>query len=56
MTAPQAVYKLAQIEGIIPLSGTTDETHMRHDVAVEELPFAEGSEQLLEEVRKFISE
>ncbi|KAH9484878.1 Aldo-keto reductase family 1 member C13 [Psilocybe cubensis] len=56
MTAPQTVYKIAQLEGIIPLSGTTDENHMRQDVSVEELSFFEGSSQFLEDVRKFIKE
>ncbi|KDR67578.1 hypothetical protein GALMADRAFT_258257 [Galerina marginata CBS 339.88] len=57
LTAPQAVYKVAQIEGIIPLSGTTNETHMGEDVAVEKLPFMlDNSEELLEAVRKFIRE
>ncbi|KAF4621064.1 hypothetical protein D9613_000168 [Agrocybe pediades] len=56
-TLPQAVYKLAQLEGVTPLSGTTDETHMREDVAVENLSFAsEGSEELLEALTKFIRE
>ncbi|KAJ3510134.1 hypothetical protein NLJ89_g4848 [Agrocybe chaxingu] len=56
MTEPQAVYKLAQLEGIIPLSGTTDETHMRQDVAVEKLSFASDDvEGQLSTVRDFIS-
>ena len=29
------VYKLAQLDGVVPLSGTKDEEHMRQDVAVE---------------------
>ncbi|KAF8894325.1 Aldo/keto reductase [Gymnopilus junonius] len=57
MSVAQAVFKLAQIEGVVPLSGTTNEVHMREDVAVEHMPFdLKGSEELLEAVRKFISE
>ncbi|CAA7260657.1 unnamed protein product [Cyclocybe aegerita] len=56
MTEPQAVYKLAQLEGIIPLSGTKDETHMRQDVAVEKLSFTgDKVEDLLNTVRDFVS-
>jgi diketogulonate reductase-like aldo/keto reductase len=36
-TPAQAVYRFAQSLGITPLSGTTDEAHMREDVAVEKL-------------------
>jgi len=57
LTLPQVVYKLAQLEGVTPLSGTTNETHMREDVDVEDLSFADGiSEPLLETLRKFIWE
>ena len=34
----QAVYKVAQLEGIVPLSGTKNEEHMQQDVAVESVP------------------
>lgn len=56
MTAAQAIFKFAQMEGVIPLSGTSDETHMREDVAVEHLSFDPKSEELLLAVRKFIAE
>ncbi|KAH9047915.1 Aldo/keto reductase [Lactarius hengduanensis] len=36
-TPPQAVYRFAQSLGITPLSGTTDETHMREDLVAESL-------------------
>ncbi|KAF8971226.1 NADP-dependent oxidoreductase domain-containing protein [Flammula alnicola] len=55
LTAPQAVYKLAQTEGVVPLSGTTKPVHMREDVAVENLQFARDvSEELLQSIRAFI--
>jgi len=34
---PQAVYRFVQSLGITPLCGTTDETHMREDIASEKL-------------------
>jgi diketogulonate reductase-like aldo/keto reductase len=36
-TPPQAVYRFAQSLGITPLSGTTDENHMREDLVAESL-------------------
>jgi len=55
MTEPQAVYKLAQLDGIIPLSGTTNEIHMREDVAVDDLSLeGEGWDEDLETVRSFV--
>lgn len=35
LTAEQTVYRFAQLNGVIPLSGTTNEDHMRQDVDVE---------------------
>lgn len=34
LTAAQVVYRLAQSQGITPISGTTQEIHMQQDVAV----------------------
>ncbi len=34
---PQAVYRFVQSLGIAPLCGTTDEAHMRDDLAAEKL-------------------
>lgn len=58
LSPPQAIYKLAQNEGIVPLSGTTDETHMRQDVEVENLSFAatDNTDALVEEVKEFMRE
>lgn len=33
-TPEQALFKLAQTQGITPLSGTTDEKHMQEDIVV----------------------
>jgi len=55
LTAAQIVYSVAQNEGAIPLSGTTNEVHMCEDVAVEDIAFAkDGTEELLQAVRGFI--
>jgi len=35
LTAAQTVFRFAQLKSVIPLSGTTDETHMRQDVDIE---------------------
>ncbi|KAI0684936.1 Aldo/keto reductase [Cytidiella melzeri] len=43
----QAVYRLAQLQGITPLSGTTDEEHMREDIAVENIEVDAESENYL---------
>ncbi|KAH9944724.1 NADP-dependent oxidoreductase domain-containing protein [Amylocystis lapponica] len=36
-TPEQALFRLAQLHGITPLSGTTNEQHMREDVAVQDI-------------------
>jgi len=47
LMAAQVVYKVAQIEGVIPLSGTTNEVHMCEGVLVEDVAFAsDGTEEL----------
>jgi diketogulonate reductase-like aldo/keto reductase len=33
----QAIYRLAQVNGVTPLSGTTNEQHMKEDVSVENI-------------------
>ncbi|PPR04370.1 hypothetical protein CVT26_004208 [Gymnopilus dilepis] len=56
MTNAQAIYKLCQLEGVVPLSGTQNEAHMREDVAVESMSYDPSSEELLLAVRKFITD
>jgi len=52
----QAVYKVAQLKGIVPLSGTKNEEHMQQDVAVESVLLqGEGVKDLLTAVRGFIT-
>lgn len=50
-TPAQAVYKLAQSEGIIPLSGTTDRVHMEEGVATHKIDF---SNELVKSVKALI--
>ena len=40
-TPAQALFRLAQLHGVTPLSGTTDAQHMREDVAAEEIDFSD---------------
>ena len=40
-TPAQALYRFAQLQGITPLSGTTDGMHMREDLEVENIELSE---------------
>ncbi len=56
LSAAQTVYKIAQLHGIIPLSGTINEEHMKQDVAVEKSGLqGEDVEGLLKAVTEFIA-
>ncbi|KAK7692408.1 hypothetical protein QCA50_004033 [Cerrena zonata] len=37
LTTAQVLYRLAQSRGVTPISGTTQETHMQHDIAAEDI-------------------
>lgn len=54
-TPAQAVFKFAQIEGVTPLSGTTDETHMREDLEVNGIVFPSDCHNDLSAVRAFVT-
>lgn len=55
MTPAQTVYKIAQLEGIVPLSGTKNEEHMQNDVAVENVHLqGEGVKDMIAAIREFI--
>ncbi|KZP34397.1 Aldo/keto reductase [Athelia psychrophila] len=41
-TPPQALFRFAQLQGITPLCGTTDESHMKEGVAVAGITFGES--------------
>lgn len=57
LSAAQTVFRFAQLKGVIPLSGTTDETHMRQDVAVENHSLKEeGLESSLAAVKEILGE
>ncbi|KAF5386151.1 hypothetical protein D9615_002598 [Tricholomella constricta] len=53
-TPEQAVFKFAQQEGIIPLSGTTSTLHMQQDVAVNDIEFSADSTAHLDDIRQFL--
>ncbi|KIM75943.1 hypothetical protein PILCRDRAFT_98815 [Piloderma croceum F 1598] len=53
-TAPQALYRIVQLAGITPLSGTTKGEHMKEDVAVEHIAFGEELSSHLHSIRNLI--
>ena len=53
-TAPQALYRIVQLTGITPLSGTTKEEHMKEDVAVEHIAFGEELGSHLHSIKNLI--
>lgn len=48
------MYMLVQSEGIVPISGSTKDVDMQGDVALENMTFPDGSEELVEELRAHI--
>jgi aryl-alcohol dehydrogenase-like predicted oxidoreductase len=52
LTPAQSVYLFARSLGITPLSGTTDEEHMKEDFELENL--AAGDEPELADLKEFI--
>ncbi|EED81558.1 predicted protein [Postia placenta Mad-698-R] len=52
-TPPQAVFRLAQLQGITPLSGTTNEQHMRQDVEAEQIDLGDV-DAAVKEVTKLV--
>jgi len=55
-TAAQAVFKIAQMQGITPLSGTTNDNHMREGVDVEHIELGQDADMArhLKTVREFV--
>ncbi|OCH88108.1 Aldo/keto reductase [Obba rivulosa] len=43
-TAEQALFRIAQLRGVTPLSGTTNEQHMKEDVETEKIDLEETSD------------
>jgi aryl-alcohol dehydrogenase-like predicted oxidoreductase len=41
VTPAQVLFKLAQLNNVVPLSGTTSELHMQQDLAAERIVFKE---------------
>jgi diketogulonate reductase-like aldo/keto reductase len=57
LTAAQTVFRFAQLKGVIPLSGTTDKTHMRQDVDIEHHTLKEeGLESSWAAVKQILAE
>ena len=55
LTPAQTVLRLAQLKGVVPLSGTTDECHMQQDVEIENRTL-KGSESTWEEVKRIMGD
>ncbi|KAF9467390.1 NADP-dependent oxidoreductase domain-containing protein [Collybia nuda] len=53
-TPAQAVFRLAQMEGVTPLSGTKDETHMREDLEVEGITFPSERQKEIDSVKNLV--
>ena len=53
LTPAQTVLRHAQLRGVVPLSGTTDECHMRQDVELEKCSL-KGSESSWEELEQIM--
>ena len=53
-TPAQIVYRLAQLNGVTPLSGTTNETHMKADLEVENIDVNSEDQQNLETLAKWM--
>ncbi|KAI0081940.1 Aldo/keto reductase [Panus rudis PR-1116 ss-1] len=49
-TPAQALFRLAQVQGVTPLSGTTNEEHMQQDLAVEKIELTADDEAQLQKV------
>jgi diketogulonate reductase-like aldo/keto reductase len=55
LTPAQAVLRHAQMRGVVPLSGTTDESHMRQDLELENCSL-KGLESSWKEVRQIMGD
>ena len=55
LTPAQAVLRHAQLKGVVPLSGTTDERHMQQDLELENCSL-KGSESSWEELKQIMGE
>lgn len=51
VTAAQVLFKLAQLNNVVPLSGTTSELHMQQDLAAERIVF---KEEVLDDYKRII--
>jgi diketogulonate reductase-like aldo/keto reductase len=53
-TVPQGLFRIVQLEGITPLSGTTNEHHMKEDVAAENIAFSDSVRSHLDFIRSVV--
>ncbi|KAH0828036.1 NADP-dependent oxidoreductase domain-containing protein [Lanmaoa asiatica] len=54
VTPAQVIFKLAQLQSIVPLTGTTNGLHMQQDLAAERITFREDVDSEIRNITKFI--
>ena len=47
-TPPQVIFRFARAVGMLPLTGTTDESHMKQDLASEQLTLSDDETRAIE--------
>jgi diketogulonate reductase-like aldo/keto reductase len=55
-TPAQTVFRFAQLQGVTPLSGTTNELHMQQDLAVENIQFPATCDSHLNVIKQYVFE
>ncbi|KAF7428078.1 hypothetical protein PC9H_007297 [Pleurotus ostreatus] len=53
-TPEQAIFRLAMLHGIVPLSGTKSEAHMRDDLGIQDIDLGEEAEGRFRSVRELV--
>ena len=54
LTAAQVEYRLAQSRGVTPISGTTQESHMQHDIAVGDLALEDEDKSVFNSIASWM--
>ena len=54
LTAAQVAYRLAQSRGVTPISGTTQESHMQHDIAVGDLALGDEDKSVFKSIASWM--
>jgi diketogulonate reductase-like aldo/keto reductase len=54
-TPAQAVYRVAQLRGVVPLAGSTNQEHMKDGVETSKIEFKQTTLKSLGDVNNFIN-